>query len=222
MTIEEEIFKKRVIQFDLLLVYGFKKMKEKYIFSKNILHDSFRIDIIISSDSLVKGKIYDLTFNEEYINYRIESQQGEFVNRIRDEFKMILVDIRDYCSVANYFISDQANRITQCIIEKYHDMPEFSWDKYPGYGVFKNPSKGKWYAIIMNVNRSKIGEGDLEVEILNVKLNPDKINYLLTKKGFYQAYHMNKKNWISILLDDTVGDDEVINYIEESYGYTIK
>ena len=220
MDIENEIFQKSVILYDKLLSYGFIKNDGKYIISKMILHDSFRIDVEISDMGFVKGKIYDLSFNEEYVNYRIEKQTGEFVNRIRKEFEDLLIDIRDKCTTQKYFITDQANRITDLIINRYHDRVEFAWDKFPGYGIFKNPCNDKWYGLIMNINKNKIDKGDEEVEILNVKLDEEKIKHLLNRKGFYKAYHMNKEKWITILLDDTLADEEIMGYIQESHKYS--
>ncbi len=219
MNIENEIFKKSVIIYDKLIPFGFKKVGEKYTMSKKILDDSFCVVIEISDMGIVRGKIYDLSVNEEYINYRMESQAGEFVGKIRKEFESILKDIKDKCTTTNYFITDQANRITSLIIKKYNDVPEFAWDKFPGYGIFKNTKNGKWYGLIANINKSKIDVGDEEVEILNVKLNKDKIKTLLSRNGFYKAYHMNKENWITILLDGTIKDEEIMSYIEESHKF---
>lgn len=56
-----------------------------------------------------------------------------------------------------------------------------------------------------------------EVEIVNVKLNPNRIKELIKKKGFYKAYHMNKKYWITIVLNDTIHDEQVMEFINESY-----
>ena len=55
------------------------------------------------------------------------------------------------------------------------------------------------------------------IEIINVKLKRDEIETLLKKNGYYSAYHMNKKDWISIILNDTLNDQEIITRIEESY-----
>lgn len=221
MNIENEIFKKSVIVYDKLIPYGFEKIDGKYTISKNILNNSFRVDIeILDTTGFVKGKIIDLSFNEEYTNYRIENQTGEFVNKIREEFKNILLDIKNNCTVTNYFITNQANRIVNLIIKKYNDIPEFVWDKFPGYGIFRNPNNDKWYGLIMNINKSKIDNGNEEVEILNVKLDEDEIKHLLSRNGFYKAYHMNKENWITILLDDTIKDEEIMGYIEESHKFT--
>jgi len=220
MDIENEIFQKSVIVYEQLIPYGFKKIDEKYVISKEILDHSFRIDVEISNLGVVKGRVVDLSFNEEYTNYRIKKQTGEFVHKIRQEFERVLIDIRDNCTTTNYFVTDQANRLTRFIIQRYHDIPEFSWERFPGYGIFRNSHNDKWYGLIMNINKSKIDKGNEEVEVLNVKLDKDEIKLLLDRKGFYKAYHMNKEHWITILLDETIKDEEIMGYIEESHTFT--
>lgn len=42
------------------------------------------------------------------------------------------------------------------------------------------------------------------------------------KKRACPAYHMNKKNWISILLNDTVQDKVPFDLLDESHNFTIK
>ena len=56
MTIEEEIFKRTKVDFDKLLRYGFKMDKSLYKYSKNIIDNSFRIDVEIDKNGIVSGK----------------------------------------------------------------------------------------------------------------------------------------------------------------------
>lgn len=56
MSIEEHLFKKVRINFDKLISYGFKKEKDRYLYSKDILNGSFRVDVEISDDAIIKGK----------------------------------------------------------------------------------------------------------------------------------------------------------------------
>lgn len=219
--IEKDIFKKSSIAYDKLEAFGFKKDGNKYLISKYILNDTFRIDVKIEDNNII-GQIYDLEFNEEYINYRLDNQTGTFVSKIRKEFINFLNDIKINCTYNTYFISSQANRIAHAIFNKYHDNPTFLWDKYPGYGVFRNPKNNKWYGLVININRNKLDEIDEEIEVINIKIDNLLINELLKKKGFYKAYHMNKNNWVTIILNDTVSDKEILNYIEVSHKYTEK
>ena len=74
----------------------------------------------------------------------------------------------------------------------------------------------------MNIDNNKLDKKlNGEVEIINLKLEPSEIENLLKMDGFYPAYHMNKKSWISIILNDTISDEEILKLVEKSYSYTI-
>ena len=217
MNIENDIFKRANVNFSELEKYGFKKSNDNYIFEKKFLNNDFKAIINIDNKGILRGKIIDLQVDEEYTNIRTE-MTGEFVNEVRESYKNILLDIRNHCFESNYFISDQANRINKYIKERYNNDPEFLWKKFPGYAVYRNGNNSKWYGIIMNLDLSKLGNSTGETEIINVKLNERKIQELLKKKGFYEAYHMSKTDWISIILNDTLNDDEIISLLDESYN----
>ena len=216
MDIENDIFKRTNVNFKLLEKYGFKKENNIYIIEKNFLNDDFKAIISINNKGDITGKVIDLQLNEEYTNIRT-NMTGEFVSSVREAYKSILIDIKEHCFETNYYIYDQTNRINKYIKEKYNNEPEFLWEKFPGYGVYRNINNNKWYAIIMNLDLSKLDSGSGEVEIINIKLDEEKIKELLKEKGFYKAYHMSKKDWISIILNDTLKDEEIINLLDESY-----
>ena len=67
-------------------------------------------------------------------------------------------------------------------------------------------------------DKSKTGE----VTCLNIKLNPEEILSLIDNKNFFPAYHMNKKYWISIILNNNLEDRVVMDLIEESHSYSCK
>ena len=222
MTIEEEIFRKTKVDFNKVTKYGFKKNKSLYRYSKNIMNNTFRVDVEINEDGIVQGRVFDLSFGDEYTNYRIKDSTGSFVGQVRYEFENILKDIRSNCFIREAFIFGQSNRIANVIKEKYGDDPEFEWEKFPGFATFRNKDSKKWYGIIMNINKNKIDEkSNGEVEIIDIKLDPSEIEDLLKQDGFYPAYHMNKKSWITIVLDGTLPDEKIISLIDESYSYTV-
>lgn len=217
MNIENDIFKRSSINFKKVLDYGFKKIGTNYIFEKNFLNDDFKAIITINKEGIVTGKVIDLQINEEYTNIRTK-MSGEFVTKVREEYKNILIDIKNSCFEERYFISNQANRITKYVKEKYNTEPEFLWGKSEGSGVFRNSNNNKWYGLIMNIDLSKIDDGTGEIEIINLKLDRNKIKNLIKENGYYEAYHMNKKDWISIILNDTLEDNEIEKLIDESYS----
>ena len=222
MTIEEELFRRTKVDFDKISKYGFKKDKSLYKYSQNIMDNNFRVNVEINEDGIVKGTIFDLSFDEEYTNYRTEGNIGLFANRVKEEFESLLKDIKNKCFIKEWFIYEQSNRIAKAIKEKYGDDPEFEWEKFPGYAIFRNKDSQKWYGIIMNIDQNKLDQkANGEVEIINIKLEPSEIEALLKLDGFYPAYHMNKKSWISIILNNTVLDENIISLIDKSYSYTV-
>lgn len=218
MNLEKEIFKKSKVEFDKLVPFGFKKENNIYKYSEVFMDSTFRADITINEDGRLTGKVIDLEIDDEYINIRVESENGSFVNKVRDKYSNILNRIKKECFMTNYFISDQSNRITNYIIDKYKREPEFLWEKYDDFGLFRKQESGKWFAIMMTLDRSKIDNGDGEIVIINVKVEPELRDSLLKKKGYYEAYHMNKKSWITIILDDTVSDNDIEELIDNSYS----
>ena len=215
MTIEEEIFKTYKVNENKLLKYGFTK-DNTYKYSKKIMN-TFEVQITIDTNNVI-GKIYDLESQCEYTNYRVKDASGEFTSKIKEKYINILKDIRKNCFEKNYFIFEKSNNITSKIIQIYETKPEFLWKKHPGYGVFRNKKSGKWFAIIMNIDKSKIIPNKKgEIEIINLKLNDNKY---LKQKGIYPAYHMNKKSWVTIILDDTLKEEKILNLINISYEYS--
>ena len=218
--IESQIFKKSFPDFNKLLHYGFIYEKDKYIYEKKILDDAFKIVVWIFSDYRVVGHVFDLESDCEYINFRVEGNIGEFAGNVRNIFEDTLCDIKNNCFVIEQFNSSQANRISKELYDIFGDSPYFEWESTPDAGVFKNKNTKKWYALIMNISKDKIGKGNDKVDIINIKLDPHKILKLIDNKSFFPAYHMNKKYWITICLDDSVKDSIIIDLIKESYSYS--
>ena len=61
MSIEKEVFKRCKIDFEKLLSYGFSNENDDYIYSKNIMNDNFRVDIIVTKDGRIAGTVLDLS-----------------------------------------------------------------------------------------------------------------------------------------------------------------
>lgn len=54
---------------------------------------------------------------------------------------------------------------------------------------------------------------------INLKVNPEwRDTWIGLFDAVKPAYHMNKRHWITIVLDGTMPDEEVKRFIEESYG----
>ena len=217
MTIESEIFKRCTPDFKLLKNYGFTLLKDKYTFEKNFMNDEFKAIVEIHKSGEINAKVYDTENNEEYLPIHIKGEIGSFTASIKTEYTKILEEICANCFTKNYFNSPQSNRIARELYKNFGDNPEFLWKEYPTFGIFRKPETGKWYGALMNVDYKKFAKNlKGEVDIINVKLPPEIIVELIDCKNYYPAYHMNKKYWITIVLNDTLSDEEVMKYIKIS------
>ena len=114
--------------------------------------------------------------------------------------------------------SSQRERITQYIQDTYGTEAEYLWADSPDSAVFRHPASRKWYAIIMGALPERLDlPAGRTLDVMNVKCSTIMIGSLLATKGFLPAYHMNKNHWISIVLDNSVSDDQIIPLLELSY-----
>ena len=225
MTIEEEIFARSIPDFSKLVKFGFIKNGSKYSFSGKFLNGDFTADVVVTSGGDVSASVFDVQAGERYLPLRAKSRQSAFVNEVRESYRAFLREIKNACFVPQPFLTDQANRIAREAEKLFGDKIDFPFSTAPDYGVFRNPENRKWYGIIMNIPKSKIENSgraaslsadDAIVEIINVKIDPEKSIELKKRRGFYDAYHMSKKNWITIALDGSVSDGLIVDLLKKS------
>ena len=218
MKLIDELFKRYRYKEETLIPYGFISSNNVYKYSKLIHDGAFSIELEINKGKII-GKLIDTDFNDEYNQINIDSISGGFISSLKQECEEILLDVRDKCFEQEVFIYPQTNRINKLIKDKYDVDPEFLWDKFPGYGVYRNKRSKKWFALISNVNKKKLSfNEDKEVEILNIILGEETSKYV-NNINILTAYHMNKKNWVSILLDDSIKDEEIMSLIDRSFNF---
>ncbi|UOQ83516.1 MmcQ/YjbR family DNA-binding protein [Gracilibacillus salinarum] len=113
------------------------------------------------------------------------------------------------------------NEIFQHAQEKYGTSPDYPFQKFPTYAALRHASSKKWYALIMNVLPEKVGlEGTEEIDIINLKCPPEISASLRNEDNILPGYHMNKENWISVVLHRTDPEGDMYNLMEQSYDLT--
>ena len=115
----------------------------------------------------------------------------------------------------------QKEEIILYIEKKYKVKPQFPWAPRAEHMVFKHSKNKKWFALIMGVTGGKLGleTGDI-VEVINLKCDTDLSANIRMSKEILPAYHMNKKHWISVILDKRVANDTVKSLIDLSFELT--
>ena len=111
----------------------------------------------------------------------------------------------------------KTEEIFEYVQKQYGTVPEYLWSKSPDSVVLRNKN-GKWYAVLMTVEKSKLGleENDL-VDIMDVKCDPEMTSMIIQTYGFLPGYHMNKQHWITILLDGSVSEAKTLDFLDMSY-----
>ncbi|MBU8598652.1 MmcQ/YjbR family DNA-binding protein [Shouchella clausii] len=105
--------------------------------------------------------------------------------------------------------------------EKFRTSPDYPFQKFPTYAALRHKANGKWYGLVMNVHPEKLGlDGNDEIDILNLKCQPEVSGSLRNGKSILPGYHMDKENWISIVLERVDSEEDVYHLIEQSFSLT--
>ena len=214
-----EIFKSYQFNKEKAHAYGFVENGEVWTYSCQILQGDFYMAVSITPDN-VSFQVFDQETGDLYPQVHMESMRGSFVASVREACLEILYQIRKACFDVQDFICPQTKRIMDQIQEKYGDQLEYLWEKSPDTAVLRHEGNQKWYAVLMRIPWDKLEKGrEGLVEAVNLK--HDQVADLLSKKGIYPAFHMNKRYWLSLALDDSLQDEEVIELIERSWNLTV-
>lgn len=109
------------------------------------------------------------------------------------------------------------------IEERYGALPEYPWARFPRYAVFRHAENRKWFAVTMTVPKEKLNLGGKEpIDIVNLKCPEEVLDTLWQTKGIFPAYHMQKGQWISVILDGSVDYDTLLWLLALSFSATGK
>ena len=215
-----EIFKAYQFNSKKAKEYGFIENQGVWTYSSTILQGDFLMKITVE-DSDLTFQVFDQETGELYPQVHMESMRGTFVGSVREACLEELFDIRKACFEVQEFLCPQTKRIMALVQEKYGNQLEYLWEKSPDTAVLRHEDNQKWYAILMRIPWDRLDKGrEGLVEAVNLK--HDQVADLLSQNGIYPAFHMNKRYWISLPLDDTLTDEKVLELFERSWFLTSK
>lgn len=195
--------------------FEFKEEAEKLIYRKEILDSSFLMEIVFV-DRQFLIEVYDLEFDEIYSLFSVDSAVGETVQNIREHVENLLSSILG--------LADESEKINSEVVDycnnRYGENHINPFKKHPDILAFVN-EKNKWYALLSDVEYNKLNKNTditTKVKILNVKYPTDRILEIIDNKNIFPAYHMNKKHWISIVLDKNIKLKTIKELIDISYS----
>lgn len=213
----EEIFlHKRVIP-EKLGAYGFQKIGDAKRYCTDILKGEFCLEVTVGKKDMPDIKLTEAASGEEYILYRTNAA-GVFVGKVRAAVLDVLQDICAQCYEPAVFKGQQSLKLIAYVREKYGDELEYLWEKSPNNAVWRRKDTAKWYGVLLTLSRRKLGfPSDEAVEIVDLRSDPAMLEQRIDHQRYFPGWHMNKKHWLTILLDGSVPIDEIFYRVDESY-----
>lgn len=60
------------------------------------------------------------------------------------------------------------------------------------------------------------------IEIIDLRYLKDENEKIIDNKSIFKGYHMNKRSWITIILDNSLNTSIIYEFIDNSYNLTTK
>jgi predicted DNA-binding protein (MmcQ/YjbR family) len=115
------------------------------------------------------------------------------------------------------------NRINldKYIFDTYGVKADYPWLDAPETAVYRHKESRKWFGLVMTIPVSKLGlEGNLNIDVINLKCDPLLTGSLHKENGIFPAYHMNRAHWLSLALDGSVDNHTIEWLLDLSYDLT--
>lgn len=107
------------------------------------------------------------------------------------------------------------------IEQTYGAVGEHPFAKDPQTCVFRHQNNRKWFALIMEIPKEKLGlSGGGIIQVVNLKCDPRLIGSFREERGIFPAYHMSKAHWLTVALDGTASVDTTKFLLDMSYDLT--
>lgn len=200
------------------IAYGFSRTEAGLELKKELPGVGLYAVFVIAGKSF-EVNVFDADTDEEYLPFNVLDNITGFVTGIREQVEDLVQEIKEKCLLN----SNMKLRLMEYCERKFGTEPEAPWEDSPDAYTFKTAKRNKWYALFMTIPYKSLGlvaKGALDV--VNIKLPPEKVLDLIDRVHFYPAYHMNKKHWITIVLNKEVDEPLVQQLLDESYGLVEK
>lgn len=204
-----EFFKRLKPDADGLERFGFAKKGSAWEYSAKVAGGALVCRIAVDGRGGVVESVADAATGDEYVQHRIAGASGRFVGRVRQDVMNLMARIANECFSRDVFKTDAARDLISFAGREWGEKPEFLWKQFPDYAVLRRRDTDKWYALVARLTADKVG-GDKKdtVEIVNLRRTEG-----MDASRFLPAYHMNKKTWATVAVDDAAKADELRRFL---------
>ena len=211
------IFKNKKVNLSKLEPFGFVLTETGYVFNQNLKDCELKLIIWISMSGELSAKVLDAYSEEPYTLHLTEGAAGSFVGNVKSQYEEILLSLAEQCYEPDVFHMSQALEVIEHVHNTYGDELEFLWKKSKSAG-WRRKDNNKWYGVMLSITKRQLGlDGDDLIEIIDLRIQPEELESLADHQYYFPGYHMNKKHWLTIILDDSIDLDEIKQRIAVSY-----
>ena len=211
-----DFYKYKKPDYNKMLNFGFEKTDETYIYKTDLIDGDFLMTVTIDKDGL-KTLVTEKETGDEY-TLHLTDAEGTFIGQIRDEYNSVLKEIGEKCYNIGIFKFEYSYKVIDYVRQKYKDEIEYLWEKFPDNGIARRKDNKKWYLAILTVGRDKLGfDSEEKVEVIDLRADVNELQELTKQPNIFPGYHMNKKHWITYILDGSTDIEEIYKRIDDSY-----
>jgi predicted DNA-binding protein (MmcQ/YjbR family) len=196
-----------------LQTYGFHLEGEEWHWTKPLRESGLEARFVFKNAE-AEVRVFDQETGDEYVQFSSPSAHGEFVGNLREEVKAVVEDIKTKC-----FKEANLRRVVEDYVKnELHSALVFPFSEDNVDCALERKKGDKWFGLLMEVPFAKLGL-DLPgvASVLNLKLPPEEITALIDGHFFLHCYHMNKREWISVVLFADLDQKLLFKLIGESY-----
>lgn len=210
---DNRVFDKYIFLPEKALCNGFVLRDGFYIKKKPLRESGFYAVFQITADSM-DIQVYEEPDDELFLPFSANAD-GSFVGKIRADVDEARKEILKSC----FALADIKALLLAYVKDTYGTEPEAPWGRLKEYHTLNTAVRHKWYGLFMLIPYRYLGvEREGKINVLNLKVKPGDIPSLIDNVHYFPSYHMNKKYWISILLDREADVERIKGLLDESYA----
>lgn len=203
------LIKNKAVDLSAAVAAGFTSDPDGVFILKRDLPNGLVVTVRLTETTL-DVDVFDGIFNEKYAPFYGGHGGAAIKSEVRD-----LVDAA-LCKCTQTV--NLKTQIMQWLTDTYGTVPETPWEDSPAYYTFKTAKTAKWYALFMDIAPKCLSlQGDALVQVVNLKADADDVQNAVDNVHVFPAYHMNKKYWLTILLNATTDVVQLKNLLSKSY-----
>lgn len=216
--IADNVFKYKRAVFNKLLKYGFEEEGDGCVYRTRICENQMRLTVRIDANGGVETEVIDSETEEPYTLFLVDDAAGEFVGRVRADYTRVLEDIAEKCFETQIFKGAHSAQIIEYVREKFGRELEFLWTDLPDCAIWRRPDNNKWFAAIMIIPYAKLGiEREGNVDIIDMRMSTEELEKTVDNVTYFRGWHMNKKHWVTMLLDGSAPFEKIAEILDNSY-----